>query len=253
MPKMTLLKMVQTLLSDINSEEVNTISDGVEAMQVANILEAVYYEIVNQSDKKFLGKLGRLEASGNASLPTFMYIPEDIKKIEWIKYNSKKDEGGNDQYREIEYLYQDQFLDVLDARNTLAPGVTVCVTPELVTLNIVNNQPPSYWTSFDDNTIIFDSYDSNIETTLSASKTKVYGYKEPAFVIADDFIPEFPAEMFPYYLAEARSVVFNDLAQSPNPKAEQRRTRAKNFMGIEGWRAKGGLDRNYYGRKRWKL
>ena len=37
--KKNLLEIVQNILSDMDSEEVNTISDTVEAMQVAQIVE----------------------------------------------------------------------------------------------------------------------------------------------------------------------------------------------------------------------
>jgi hypothetical protein len=41
--KMTLLEIVQDVLNDMDSDEVNSISDTVEATQIANICRSVYY------------------------------------------------------------------------------------------------------------------------------------------------------------------------------------------------------------------
>ncbi len=44
--KRTLLEMTQSILSDMDSEAVNSISDTVEAQQIASVVEDTYYNIV---------------------------------------------------------------------------------------------------------------------------------------------------------------------------------------------------------------
>ena len=41
--KRTLLEMVQSILSDMDSEDVNAVSDTLEAQQVASVIEDTYY------------------------------------------------------------------------------------------------------------------------------------------------------------------------------------------------------------------
>ena len=41
--KKNLLEIVQNILSDMDSQEVNSISDSIEAMQVAQIVETTFY------------------------------------------------------------------------------------------------------------------------------------------------------------------------------------------------------------------
>ena len=46
MAKLTVLEIVQNILSDLNSEEVNSISDTIEADQVAEIVKTTYLDLV---------------------------------------------------------------------------------------------------------------------------------------------------------------------------------------------------------------
>ena len=41
----TLLQMVQSILSDMDSEAVNSISDTVEAEQVASVIQDTFFEL----------------------------------------------------------------------------------------------------------------------------------------------------------------------------------------------------------------
>ena len=45
--KSTLLQVVQSILSDMDSEDVNTISDTIEAQQVASVVEDTYFNIMS--------------------------------------------------------------------------------------------------------------------------------------------------------------------------------------------------------------
>ena len=48
--KSNLLQIVQSILSDMDSEDVNTISDTVEAQQVASVVEDTYFNIIAARD-----------------------------------------------------------------------------------------------------------------------------------------------------------------------------------------------------------
>ena len=86
---MTLLEMTQDILSDMDSDEVNSINDSVESLQVAQIIKTTYYNIIDGRDYDFLYELFQLDASGTSSRPTHMKLPENIIDLKYIKYNCK--------------------------------------------------------------------------------------------------------------------------------------------------------------------
>jgi len=114
-------------------------------------------------------------------------------------------------------------------------------------INVTGNTP--YWTSFDDEYIILDSFDSDVESTIQASKTQAHCYKDPSWSGTDGAIPDLPAKVFPYFLAEAKSVCFNTIKQVANQKEEQRSRRQRTWLAKEKWRENGGQQYSKFGRK----
>lgn len=82
----TLLEMTQEVLSSLDSDSVNSISDTVESTQVATIIKRKYYDIISRGALPDQQVLIQLTASGDATLPTLMYIPAGVVQIDWIKY-----------------------------------------------------------------------------------------------------------------------------------------------------------------------
>ena len=100
---MNLLAMTQDILSDMDSDTVNSINHSVEALQVAQIIKTTYYNIIDGKDYAFLYELFKLQASGTADKPTHMKLPEDIIDLKWIKYNNKKNIKDKDNYQMVQY------------------------------------------------------------------------------------------------------------------------------------------------------
>lgn len=86
MAQQTLLTMVQTVLSSLGSDEVNSISDTVESSQVAQILQQKYYDIIARGGLTKHQQLFQLNPSIDATKPTLMYVPQGVQRIEWVKY-----------------------------------------------------------------------------------------------------------------------------------------------------------------------
>jgi hypothetical protein len=241
--------MVQDILSDMDSDEVNSINDTTEAQQVAQILQTTYYEIIDGKEWPHLDTLVQLEASGDSALPTHMRMPENLQYIEWVKYNKKLSTDTKDKYINIEYLTPKEFMDYTTQRTSSASNIDSITDSSSVVLFIRNDIAPTYWTSFNDKYLVFDSYDSTVDTTLQASKTQATGRRDATFTISDTFTPDLPAKAFSYYLSEAKSVCFNALKQTANPKEEQRATRQRYRMSGDKWRHDGGVVYKSFGRK----
>ena len=245
---MTLLEMTQDILSDMDSDEVNSINDSVESLQVAQIIKSTYYNIIDGRDYDFLYELFQLEANADSSKPTHMKLPETIIDLKYIKYNCKKTASDKDYYKKIMYKNPEDFMNIVDNRDSTDTNVTVVSDSTGISINVKTDKQPEYFTSFDDEYLVFDSYDSTIDTTLQKSKTQCHGKRSVAFTLLDTFTPDLPVQMFTYLLAEAKSNAFVTLKQMPNAKAEQVSNSQKRRMSQDAWRLKNGIHYPNYGR-----
>lgn len=73
--------MVQSILSDMDSQDVNTISDSVEAQQIASVIEDVYYTILNTREIPELKRLIKLTSLSQLARPTHFTYPSEVKKL----------------------------------------------------------------------------------------------------------------------------------------------------------------------------
>lgn len=249
MAKMTLIEIVQDILSDMDSDEVNSINDSVESLQVAQIVKSTYYNIIDGKDYPWLYELFQMNTSGTLTLPTHMRLPETVIDLKWIKYNTKKATETKNRFTQIVYKTPEEFLNILDQRDSTDTKVDIITDTTGIKLNVFNERGPAYFTSFDDDYLVFDAYDSAVESNLQNSKTQCYGKKSVAFTLSDTFTPDLPVQMFTYLLNEAKSAAFLTLKQMPNAKAEQISVSQKRKMSQEAWKITNGIKYPNYGRK----
>jgi hypothetical protein len=252
MDKMTLLELTQDILSSMDSDEVNSIDDTVESTQVAAIIRNTYRAILTNRDWPHTKRLVELEASGNSALPTHMSLKDDVKRIDFVKYNvAKASDGAQRKFRDIRWLEVDDFLRRLNTLdNTKDNVVTVTDPASGIPLSIRSDLAPTYYTSFDDEHIVFDSFDSSVDSTLQKSKTQVYGFVYPEWSMEDEFIPDLPNSAFTLLLEESKSRAFVELKQIANQKAEQESQRQTTWLSRKDRRIKGGIRFPDYGRHR---
>ena len=250
MAKKTLLDMTQTILSDMNGDEVVGIGDTEESTQVAQIIKDSYEEIISSRTWPHLNQLIQLTPQG-ASRPTHMDTSPTWAFIELIKYNVRKQSATRDSNEDIFYMEPDDFLNLLNQRNSSSASVDTITDPSSIKLYITNDDRPRYWTTFDDEVMVFDSYDNLVDTNLQESKFQCWGNVEPLWVHTDLHVPDLPAKAFPYLLAESKSTCFNTILQVGNQKAEQQSRRQRVWLAREKWRANpnGGMGIPDYGRK----
>ena len=247
MAKKTLLDLTQSILSDMNGDEVNSIADTLESAQVAQIVRDTYDEIISSRKWPHLNSLIAVTPQG-ATRPTHMDLADTWAYIDVIKYNVRDSDDTRDNYDDLTYMTQDDFLKHLNARDNSASTVDTITDTSGVKLFIINDSRPLYWTSFDDEVLVFDSYDSGVDTNLQESKFQCWGNVEPTWSHTDTYTPDLPAKAFAYLLAEAKSVAFNALMQAGNQKAEQQSRRQRVWLSREKWRTNGGMSTPDYGR-----
>ncbi len=232
MAKYTLLELVQSVLSSLDSDEVNSISDTVESNQVALLIKGIYFDLASDFELPEHHTLFELNASGNSLQPTLMTIPSNVKRIDWVKYNNKLDTDTHADYREVKVLPLKQFTDMVNSFRTETNTGTMNVTNNSETFEFLyrNDKHPTYYTSLDDDTLVFDSYFSEDDTTLQKSKTMCSGVIFPAFTMSDNFTPDLNMSQFSLLLNAAKERAFVELKQMENVNAarEHRRQRIIN-------------------------
>jgi len=247
--KITLLEIVQEIMSDMDTDEVNSIFDTVESEQIASIVKRSYINLISTRNWPHLSKLIQLFNSGTLARPTHLSMPENIKELEFLNYNvSKKDETKR-VYKEMTYLDPVEFLFKINNRNSDNENIEVIDNGGGVELLIDNSHPPRYWTSFNDQDIVFDSFDNTVDSTLQASKVQAKAYMTPTWVMEDSFVPDFPAEAFSNLVEEAKSTAFIVLKQVANGKAEANAQRQARWLSRKSWSAKGGIQFAKFGRR----
>lgn len=224
--KLTLLEIIQSVLSDMDAEEVNSIGDTSEATQVASIVRDTYFNLISNRNVPEHKQFVKLVSLSDINKPTHFKYGEgvqDIVKV-WYDTTSNSDLG----YTEVEFVSPLEFIAMSDAHQSDYKKVLDVAAG--TTLRIKSNAQPSYYTSFDDEHIVMDSYDSSVEVTLSNSKSRAYGTKVPTFdMTKDDFVPDLDHNYFPLLLSESKSLAFSLLKGGPDPKIDQaaRRQRSR--------------------------
>lgn len=246
--KMSLLDLVIDILNDMDGDEVNSIDDTVESAQVAQIIKSTYYAMISNRNWPHTKQAVQINPSGDNALPTHMVLQQDIKELCFINYNKAKDTETRKLYQPIRWLEPDDFLRVTNRRNNDNSDIDIIVDPTGVELLIKNNLAPTYYTSFDDDALVFDSYDNEVDTTLQSSKIQAQAYVIPQWSQTDDFIPDLPAEAFTALLEESKSRAMLKLKQVSDPKAEQEASRQQRWLARKSWRAHGGIQYPSYGR-----
>jgi hypothetical protein len=158
--KFTVLRLVQRVLSRLGLHNISTLGDSEEDVQVLELLNSQYEELVADFPWAHRQEFFNLEVTATDHI---MRLPDDVLSFEWIKYDGKY----------VQYVTPERMDSMLN-RDT---------TPANVDANgAFNDRDPQYWTSINDREIIFNSYDSS----LVSADTTVFGRTMPnAFFTSD--------------------------------------------------------------------
>lgn len=246
--KMTLLEIVQDILNDMDSDNVNSIFDTLESEQVGQIIKSTFYSLISTREWPHLKQTVQLIPFSDISRPTHMAVPENVLRMVFINYDTRKLGETKKRYKRITWREPDEFLQITNNQNSDSNEVDVILDGSGVELLIRNDRAPSYFTSFDDNTLIFNSYDSEVDDSLQNAKTQAQAYVMPGWRMNDTFVPDLPPEAFMALVEEAKSRAMVRLKQVEDPKAEQEAQRQHRWLSRNAWRVKGGIQTPNYGR-----
>lgn len=227
--KQTLLQMTQDIMSNMSSDEVNSISDSPESLQVATIIKQKYFDIISRDNLTKHDQPFQLDPSLDGDSPVLMYIPEGVTRVDWIKYfNSLDTTPPAPGYQYVTMLPIRQFIDMVTQFNLTESNVESFVfsdtsngVPGDYPIYFKNDRQPSYCTVVSNFYVIFDSFDGTQDSTLQASKSMGFGQIAPIFQMNDTFIPDLDVSQFSLLINEAKSLAFYELKQQPHQLAMQ--------------------------------
>lgn len=245
--KKTLLQLVQDIQSDTDGDEVNSIFDTVESTQVAKIVRSTYEAMMTNRVWPHLEKLITLTPSSDPARPTHMYLPSNVKNLLSLNYN--KSDSARRQYQPVKWVDPDDFLRITNREISTQPQIITVVDDSGIELLIRTDRAPSKFTSFDNTSLVFDSYDSQWEQSLQASKVQARAEVYPEWRHEDDFIPDLPAEAFPALFEEALSTASLRIRQVQDAKAEQNSARQQRWLSRNINRIEHGVKYPDYGRR----
>jgi hypothetical protein len=248
----TLLEYVQDILNDMDEDFISSIDDTDQSVQVANIVKTTYEAMMSNRNWPHTRRALQLESSGSVSYPVHMSILDNLKELILVNYNIVGEGETRRNYRSLNYKYPDDFLRYINNRNSDLDTVDIILDYSGIELLITNDQPPTFFTSFDDKNLVFDSYDSDVEATLQSSKVQAQGYVIPDFEVLDTFIPDIPKEAEAALLEEAKSNAMFKLKQTQDIKAEQEARRQQSWLSRKARRISGGVKYPNYGRRGYK-
>jgi hypothetical protein len=255
--KYTLLDMVQIIGSSLDSDEINSIGDSVESMQIATIVKTSYYDIIERNNLPEHFDLVNLQSSADTAMPVVMYVPTDVSKVYWVKYNKATTDEPDLNMQELQYTSLEDFLKMtyeLTPSDAEVFQMDMTINGNTIPILYRNDKHPEYYTSFDDKTFIFDSYDAAEDSYLVSNKTLAAAKMSIVFNMTDDFIPDLDESQFTLLLNEAKSLAWLELRQTQHPKAEINAKRAWQNAQISKVRVPGVRDLDKlpdFGRRRY--
>jgi len=169
MANLTYLQIVQRVLSATNGDSVTSIDETIEAEEIANLVQTVYDAIIEDFPWYHKRSSIQLEATTTDNL---MKLPDGVEQLlsDIIYYDKEP----------VYWMSPERMREHLAKRNSDDDNVD--------TAGAYNDRNPKYWSSYDDEHIIFDAYDGNLVSAL----TDVWAASAPTAPIENDDIPSLP-------------------------------------------------------------
>lgn len=247
--KLTLLDITQDILNDLDSDEVNSIDDTIESLQVAQIVKSSYLALMSKRNWPHLRRAIQLEASTLTSRPTHMVLNDEVKELTLVNYDKQQDGDANKNYLPVKFLEVDDFLRLSNLRRSSNDNVLTVLDDSGIELLILNDTAPTYYTTFNDTTLVFDSFDVAVDSTLQSNKVQAQGYINPTWVMSDTHIPDLPAEAFQALQEEAKSRASIKLRQITDISASAEAIKQDRWLAQKAFRVDGGNKWPNYGRR----
>lgn len=220
MAKYTMLEYVQLIGEAIESDEIDELDETIEATTIMNILQQTYNEVLDRRDWEFLrDRVVQLDPrnAADAAQINQLRIPESVTAIQCLRYLSTQGK-----YTDLTYLQPCDFLAQLHGRNAADANIATVPNPDGVPMYILTDKAPTYYTSFDEESIAFDAYETVRGIGNQLADTVIVGNIKPVPVWANPLaVLPIPERMNSLVLNEAIATANYRLRQTADPRAER--------------------------------
>ncbi len=229
--KYTLLQLTQEILSAMDSDEVNSITDTTESLQVARIIRQAYFDLIDDLDPPEHYLQFELDASTDSTKPTLMTVPNDISKVTEIRYDCHDTSDTDPLFQKIIPLSQEDFFDRMyqlrASDDNIGTFNVTTVDSSTIPIYYTDDAAPRFYTCLDDRTVIFDSYDADVDSTLQKDKTVCFGKKIITFNLEDNTTPDLDENSFQRLINEAKNLSFAELKSVNHAIADRNAKRSR--------------------------
>lgn len=224
----TLLYTVQRVMEKLNLDPINSIGDTEDAILISREAETTFYDMLTRGEWKANLELVTVESVSDISRKTVLRIPDNVTKISSVRYDCSYPDKNKD-IRRIVFLEPEEFLERSYNLSTDSDNVEENVINNK-TILVENNRMPLYYTSFDNEHIVFDSYDKEVEDTVDPEKVICYGEITPSWLEEDTFVIPIQDNLYPLYLASLTSACSIYLMSNISQEDERRQARGISRM-----------------------
>ena len=221
MAKLTRLEFVQRVLARIDAENVTSTDETVESDQVLGLLNEAYEEFFEFPWPNLRTK-GNLEVTSTAHE---MKLPTDVLGIDWIRYNGK----------DLTWKEPLEMETLLDSRDTSLSNVD--------SNGALTDQDPTYWTTYDDATIIMDSYDGSLVSALATCQFS----REPTPMTDDLDMPDLPSRLHPVLFDRVCALAFATLLNDFNNYKIYNDRYTQQYVKMKRWARRVNREDSTYG------
>ena len=217
--KQTLLEMVQRIAEFIDGETINSIDDTRESTQIANIVKETYQYLLQTREINTRDNIVHFDdVVQTENKPNYLKYQDTVFEIFDLQYKDLED----GRYSRVQYIEPEVFLQKSLSLDPNDENVQQVVDYSNITYYIRNDKQPSYYTSFDDIHIAFDSFNKELEDTVHDNNVIAQGRYMPEFKLEDDFVPNMAPQHFPLLLSKSKEIAGVELKEYTNPLESDR-------------------------------
>lgn len=217
--KYTMLQFVQLIAEAIESDEIDELDETIEATQIMNILQQTYNEVLDRRDWEFLrDRVVQLDIMPLSDVKiNHLLIPPTVTAIQCLRYLST-----TGKYTDLTYLQPCDFIAQLHGRNQADANITTVPNDDGVPMFVYNDKAPTYYTSFDEESIAFDAFESTRGIGNKIADTVIVGNIKPLpnWTAPTATLP-IPERMNSLVLNEAIATANYRLRQTSDPRSER--------------------------------
>lgn len=265
----TNLEVINKCLYGINHDPIQSAEFSDELpVKILSTMEDVYYDIVVPKDRKFYCQPENLEPRTSyggsvvgLTAPTRFKLDiidsddvsiQPVRNISRIDYNSALTANlvSAPVFQEVEYLTPEEFLKRTDRYTSNYITSDISINSASAYTKIRTDKIPEWYTSFDDEFIFFDSYESGKDTSGSMNSNRIRALVSIIVPFKNGVtdVQDIDDRTWPEYVRACQSMVHGLYKDGINVglEAEKRRNRVL----TQNPNSKTGkkLDRVYYGR-----